>query len=132
MEERAYPEALETFRAFALHDHTLVPIVWKGRALKRIRRLPEAIEVLSVGLRQCDAADEKFRRAVVLWNLACYRALMNRDRVDSVIELLTEALHNAPEFREDPATENLDRDLVPLLGNPVFERWRGDVLNKER
>jgi hypothetical protein len=50
----------------------------------------------------------------------------------SVIELLTEALHNAPEFREDLATENLDRDLVPLLGNPVFERWRGDVLNKER
>lgn len=52
--------------------------------------------------------------------------------VESVIELLTEALQNAPEFRESLATENLDRDLVPLLCNPVFERWRSDVLKKER
>ena len=49
------------------------------------------------------------------------RALLSRD-VGSVIALLTEALHNAPEFREDLVTENLDRDLVPLLGNPVFEQ----------
>jgi hypothetical protein len=132
MEERSYPEALETFKALALHDSTLVPIVWQGLALKRLGRLSEAVEVLNEGLLHRGSADEKFRRAVVLWNLACYRALMNRDRIDSVIELLTEALHNAPEFREDLATENLDRDLVPLLGNPVFERWRGDVLNKER
>ena len=49
----------------------------------------------------------------------------------SVIELLTEAFQNAPEFRDDLTTENLDRDRVPLLGNPVFERQRCDVLNKE-
>jgi hypothetical protein len=52
--------------------------------------------------------------------------------VDSVIELLAEALQNAPEFREDLATENLDRDLVPLLGNAAFEQWRDGVLNKQR
>ena len=132
MEERSYCEALDTFRALALYDLTLVPIVWQGRALKRLGRLFEAVEVLNEGLRLRGGTDEKFRRAVVLWNLACYRALMNKDRVDSVIELLSEALQNAPEFREDLATENLDRDLVPLLGNSVFDRWRRDVLNKER
>jgi hypothetical protein len=137
MEEHSYREALGTFRALALHDHSLVPIVWQGRALKRLGRLSEAVEVLSAGLERRGPADEKFRRAVVLWNLACYRALMNKGNrdahfVDSVVELLTEALENAPEFREDLAAENLDRDLVPLLGDPVFERWRTDVLNNRR
>ena len=135
MEERSYPEALETFRALAQHDQTLVPVVWQGRALKRLGRLSEAVEVLSEGLKTRGATDERFRRAVVLWNLACYRALMHKGHldaclVDSVIETLSEALQNAPEFREDLATENLDRDLLPLVGDVAFERWRGDVLNK--
>ena len=33
-------------------------------------------------------------------------------------------------FRESLAMENLDRDLAPLLGNPVFEQWRAEVLTK--
>jgi hypothetical protein len=107
--------------------------VWQGRALKRLGRLSEAIDVLKKGIRLRGSADDSFRRAVALWNLACYRSLMNKDSVEpnfvrSVIELLKEALQNAPEFRESLATENLDRDLVPLLGNPVFERWRSEVL----
>jgi hypothetical protein len=137
MEQRSYVEALDTFSALALQDHTLVPIVWKGRALKRLGRLSEAVGVLSEGLRTRGAADEKFRRAVVLWNLACYRTLMsggNADAhsVDSVVELLSEAVQNAPSLREELAADNLDPDLVSLLGNPVFERWRGDVLKKEK
>jgi hypothetical protein len=50
MEEHSYREALETFRSLALHDSTLVPIVWQGRALKRLGKLPEAIDVLTGGL----------------------------------------------------------------------------------
>jgi hypothetical protein len=45
-----------------------------------------------------------------------------------LIALLNEALQNAPSFRESLVTESLDRDLVTLLGDPVFERWRSDVL----
>jgi hypothetical protein len=61
---------------------------------------------------------------------------MNKDSIEpnfvrSVLELLKEALHNAPEFRESLATGNLDRDLVPLLGDPVFEQWRSEVLTRE-
>jgi len=137
MEQRSYSEALETFSALALHDSTLVPIVWKGRALKRLGRLSDAVGVLSEGLRTRGAADEKFRRAVVLWNLACYRSLMNGGSEDanfiaSVIAQLSEAIQNAPEFGEDLSPDRLDSDLASLLGNPVFERWRADVLNKER
>jgi tetratricopeptide (TPR) repeat protein len=135
MEEQSYREALEAFRSLAQHDATLLPIVWQGRALKRLGRLSDAIEVLKEGLRLRSASDDSFRRAVALWNLACYRSLMNKDSLEpnfvrSVIELLKEALQNAPEFRESLATENLDRDLVPLLGNPVFEQWRSDLLTK--
>jgi hypothetical protein len=135
MEEQSYREALEAFRSLAQHDATLLPIVWQGRALKRLGRLSDAIEVLKEGLRLRSASDDSFRRAVALWNLACYRCLMNKDSLEpnfvrSVIELLKEALQNAPEFRESLATENLDRDLVPLLGNPVFEQWRSDLLTK--
>jgi hypothetical protein len=83
------------------------------------------------GLKARGAADESFRRAVVLWNLACYRALASKD-VESVIEVLAEALHLAPEFREDLRTGNLDGDLAPLLGNAIFDRWRADVLNGKR
>jgi tetratricopeptide (TPR) repeat protein len=137
MEERSYQDALETFSTLTVHDHTLRPIVWQGGALKRLGRLSEAVKILREGLRCRGGADEKFRRAVVLWNLACYRALLNEGKltptfVESLIELLAEALENAPEFQESLATESPDRDLVSLLGNPVFERWRGEVLNGER
>ncbi len=133
MEEQSYKQALEAFRSLAQQDSTLLPIVWQGRALKRLGRLSEAIDVLKGGLRSRGASDDSFRRAVALWNLACYRSLMNKDSIEpnfvrSVIELLKEALQNAPEFRESLTTEHLDRDLVPLLGNAEFERWRGEVL----
>jgi hypothetical protein len=49
-----------------------------------------------------------------------------------VIQLLAEALQHAPEFREDLRTENLDGDLAPLMGNPIFDRWRADVLSRKR
>lgn len=135
MEEESYREALETFRSLAQYDGTLLPVVWQGRALKRLGRLSEAIDVLKEGLRLRGASDDSFRRAVALWNLACYRSLMNKDSLEpnfvrSVIELLKEALHNAPEFRESLATDTLDRDLAPLLGNPVFEQWRAEVMTK--
>jgi len=135
MEEHSYREALEAFRTLAQYDCTLRPVVWQGRALKRLGKLSEAIDVLKEGIRYRSAADDSYRRAVALWNLACYRSLMNKDNLEpnfvrSVIELLKEALQNSPEFRESLATENLDRDLVPLLGNPVFEQWRTEVLTK--
>jgi hypothetical protein len=133
MEEHSYREALQSFRALGQQDATLLPIVWQGRALKRLGRLSEAIDVLVEGLAARGPTDESFRRAVALWNLACYRSLQNKghiepDFVRSVIELLKEALQNAPEFRESLTTENLDRDLAPLLGNAIFEQWRTSVL----
>ena len=131
MEERAYVEALDTSRALASHDRTLVPVVWQGRALKCLGRLSEAIDVLQGGLKGGGAADESFRHAVVLRNLACYRALASKD-VESVIMGLEEALQLAPEFREGLRTENLDGDLAPLLGNPIFDRGRADVLSRRR
>jgi hypothetical protein len=57
---------------------------------------------------------------------------MQPSNVDSVIELLKEAIHEAPEFRDSLATENLDRDLASLLESSVFLRWRDDVLSKKR
>ena len=137
MEERSYPEALETFRALAQHDQTLVPVVWQGRALKRLGRLSEAVEVLSEGLKTRGATDERFRRAVVLWNLACYRTLMSvscltPEATRSIVAVLDEAIRNAPDFRDGVGEEALDRDLAGLVGNPIFEEWRRVVLDTRR
>ncbi len=78
MEEQSYSEALDTFRVLARRDSSLLPIVGQGRALKRLGRLTEAVEVLSAGLRKSSLTDDPFRRAVALWNLGCYRALLNK------------------------------------------------------
>lgn len=135
MEEQSYAEALDVFRTLAGQDSTLLPVVWQGRALKRLGRLPEAIEVLKDGLRSRGATDERFRRAVARWNLGCYQASLDREClhkevVRSVIEALSEALRDAPEFRESLTPEALDADLVPLVGHPVFEKWRSAVLKR--
>jgi len=115
----------------------LTAIVWQGRALKRLGQLPEAIAVLSEGIRTRGATDECFRRAVALWNLACYRTLMNvrcltPETTRSIIAVLDEAIQNAPEFREGLTEQALDRDLAPLIGNPVFDQWRERVLETKR
>jgi hypothetical protein len=91
--------------------------------------------VLREGIRSRGAVDERFRRAVARWNLACYQAALNREAlrkevVQSVIESLTEALHDAPEFRESLTPDALDADLLPLVGNPAFEKWRSSVLKR--
>jgi hypothetical protein len=137
MEERAYEDALDAFRTLERQDGTLQPIVWQGRALKRLGRLAEAIRVLDDGLRLRGAGDERFRRAVTLWNLACYRTLMNTsmltpETVRSIVDVLDEAIQNAPEFREGLSEQALDRDLVPLVGNSIFDQWRGGVLDAKR
>lgn len=137
MEERSYEDALEVFRTLERQDSTLLPIVWQGRALKRLGRLPEAIDVLSEGLRLRGAKDDNFRRAVALWNLACYRTLMNvlsmtPDTARSIVANLDEAIHYAPDFRDGLTEQSLDRDLVPLVGNSIFDQWRRGILETKR
>ena len=104
MEERSYEDALEAFRTLERQDGTPSSIVWQGRALKRLGRLREAIQVLDDGLRLRGAGDDSFRRAVTLWNLACYRTLLNAsgmtpETVRSIVAVLDEAIQNAPDFR---------------------------------
>lgn len=131
MEEQSYAEALDAFRALERQDSSLLPAVWQGRALKRLGRLPEAIEVLSAGLRRRAPSDDHFRRAVALWNLGCYRALSgDADSVQPVIDALDEALRHAPQFRESLTAGALDDDLAPLVGNPIFDEWRRTTLKE--
>jgi hypothetical protein len=137
MEERSYEEALQVFRTLERQDSTLAPIVWQGRALKRLGKLPEAIDVLNDGLRSRGARDDSFRRAVALWNLGCYRALINvrcmtPETTRSIVAVLDEAIQNAPDFREDLTEHAFDRDLVSLVGNPIFDQWRSVVLETKR
>ena len=97
--------------------------------MKRLGRLSEAIDVLTTGLRQRAPADDHFRRAVALWNLGCYHALLGSgDSVGAVIDALDEALRHAPQFHESLGPVALDEDLASLVGNPVFEEWRRSTL----
>jgi hypothetical protein len=107
------------------------------RALKRLGRLPEAIDVLNDGLRSRGARGDSFRRAVALWNVACYRALINvrcmsPETMHSIVAVLDEAIRNVPDFREGLTEHALDRDLVSLVGNPIFDQWRSEVLDTKR
>jgi len=137
MEERSYEDALEVFRTLERQDPTPAPIVWQARALKRMGKLSEAIDVLNEGLCVRGARDDSFRRAVALWNLACYRTLMNvrsmtPETTRSIVAVLDEAIQNAPEFCECLTEQAFDRDLVPLVGNPIFDQWRSVVLDTKR
>lgn len=133
MEEQSYGEALDAFRVLAQRDPSLLPIVWQGRALKRLGRLAEAVEALSAGLKRSTVADDPFRRAVASWNLGCYRALLNKGTkepaaIRSVTDALDEALRNAPQFRESLGGTSLDEDLSSLVGNPAFDDWRRSAM----
>jgi len=84
---------------------------------------------LTVALRTRAPADDHFRRAVALWNLGCYVALLGKgESVEAVIDALDEALRNAPQFRESLGSGVLDQDLASLVGNPLFDEWRRATL----
>lgn len=137
LDEHSYEDALDVFCTLERQDATLTPIVWQGRALKRMGRLQQAIDVLNRGLRTRGARDDSFRRAVALWNLACYRTLMNvrcmtPETTHSIVAVLDEAIQNAPDFRDGLTEQALDRDLASLVGNPVFDQWRSVILGTKR
>ena len=99
--------------------------------------MPETIDVLDEGLHRREARDDSFRRAVALWNVACYRALINvrcmtPETMHSIVAVLDEAIQNVPDFREGLTEHALDRDLVSLVGNPIFDQWRSEILDTKK
>jgi hypothetical protein len=99
-------------------------------------RISDAIGVLDEGLRTRSEADEPFRRAAVYWNRACYKCLrdmqnVTSESVTSVVEDLRRAVHNAPEYAESLQPKQLDPDLAPLVGHPIFESWRASALARK-
>ncbi len=57
---------------------------------------------------------------------------MTPETTQSIVAVLDEAIQNAPEFREGLTEQALDRDLVPLIGNPILDQWRNVILNTKR
>jgi len=115
----------------------LRPIVWQARALKRLGRLADAIGVLDDGLRTRGGTDDPLRRAAAYWNRACYKSLRdieNRtsESVTSVVDDLKRAVQDAPAFAKSLWPKVLDDDLASLVGHPIFESWREQVLGQER
>jgi hypothetical protein len=136
MDEHAYEQSLEAFRALAREESSLRPIVWQARALKRLGRLNDAVAVLDEGLKTRGPSDEPFRRAVAYWNRACYKCLNGGGNdapqtVRSIVEDLRRAVHDAPGFVESLSSSALDPDLVSLVGHPIFEAWRHEALGRK-
>jgi tetratricopeptide (TPR) repeat protein len=114
----------EALRALGRWEAALVPLqraseadrssvsAWLGLGwcLKRLGRLPEAIQALEAGLGGSP------REPVLLYNLACYHSLAGH--VASAIDYLRRAIAIDDRFRDLTGTE---RDFDPIRSDPRFQ-----------
>lgn len=103
--------ALEPLQRAAETNHGEIE-AWLGLGwcLKRLGRLPEAIQALEAGL------DASPREPVLLYNLACYHSLAGH--VASAIDHLRRAIAIDDRFRDLTGTE---RDFDPIRSDPRFQ-----------
>jgi tetratricopeptide (TPR) repeat protein len=84
--------------------------VEKGRALKRLGKIKEALEAIEIAFQINSDKPE------VLYNRACYKLLLGSP-VDEVLENLGRAIAAKPELKEEAKK---DPDLQSLFENPEF------------
>ncbi len=103
--------ALEMSQAAIEADSTYIKAyITQGRALKRLNKLSEAIEVMNKAL----SVEPGYPYA--LYNRACYGALLARP-ADSVLADLEQAINALPKFA---VVADSDNDFASLRGNPRF------------
>jgi hypothetical protein len=111
--EQRYEEALKLLDAAMEKNPNYVNnYIEKGRALKRLGRIREALTVLQEALK-IEPENPK-----VLYNMACYKALLMFP-VDEVLADLEKAFQGDPSLRERAKT---DSDLKDLAANPGFQK----------
>ena len=114
----------EALRALGDWERALVPLgraaaasadrleAWLGLGwcLKRLGRLPDAIQALESGRRASP------RQAIVLYNLACYHSLAGN--VPAAIDHLTQAIALDDRYRDLTGSEH---DFDPIRSDPRFQ-----------
>lgn len=97
-------------RATEADRHGIEAWLGLGWCLKRLGRLPEAVQSLEAGL------DASPREPVLHYNLACYHSLVGN--VASAIDHLRRAIAIDDRFRDLTGTE---RDFDPIRSDPRFQ-----------
>jgi tetratricopeptide (TPR) repeat protein len=112
-------EALDTKPS---HDIEYIALIEKGRALKRKAQLVKGAEhnrLLSQALDQLQLARKLTPdQGAALYNMACYKALLDPPAVKEALADLKEGLRLSPNLRKRAPT---DDDLMMLRNEPEFK-----------
>jgi uncharacterized membrane protein YeaQ/YmgE (transglycosylase-associated protein family) len=112
---QAADEALE------LDPSNVAASIAKARALKRMTKVNEALEIINAALKRPDLAGTS-DLGVLLYNKACYKLLIAPEAVDEALELLRRSFELYPHLK---TIAPKDGDLTVLLQNPEFMRLTG-------
>jgi tetratricopeptide (TPR) repeat protein len=114
--EKMFPEALKLLDAALQRDPDLIyAYIEKGRALKRMGKLEAALATLK------QALEKKPGDAKVLYNMACYKTLLDFPKPE-ILANLTNALYGNASLRIEAKT---DDDFKALCLEPEFRRLVG-------
>lgn len=121
IEEQRYHEALcDAESAIELDEG---PKAWgvKARALRWLNQIPEAIVALDKAINLATTNNRSDLLAVLLWNRACYKSLINRD-INLIISDLDKSIEYNPDFKEGIIQED---DLAAAKENMTFRNHFG-------
>lgn len=123
--EKQYIEAQQFFKNALLIDkgNEVRSLVGLARAYRGQKRYLEAIRTLDDAVSRSDREPLKDRMAVVYWNRACYRTLMNQTTLtaqvkDEIFKDLEASLELQPDFRKDLPR---DEDLTAIFNDDRFK-----------
>jgi len=124
-DKELYGEALEAANdALALNPTNVKAVVAKGRALKKLGNVKEALSTVDKALKQSDLKLTDQNRGVLLYNKACYLLLVNPTGTEEALGFLEQALALRPSAKEKAPQ---DEDLRGIWTDPKFLQLTGQA-----
>jgi len=118
-----FDEALKAAeQALELAPSDVPAIIAKARALKRLGRVKEALDITEAALKRPVSQVGGPDYGALLYNSLCYKLLLQQVSADEAIKLLRDAITLRPELRANAPT---DQDLKALWDNSAFLQLTG-------
>src|SRR5579875_2847976 len=109
-------------KALEMEPRNIAATVAKARALKKLGKLAEALDVTQARLDKPASTDTAAQRAALIYNVVCYRLLLSKIQTTEALTLLKEAFEKDPQLKKSACT---DSDLKTLWPDPQFQALSG-------